>query len=99
MGEVAWHPRDEADRETIHDSIAWDSPYMARAFAQRMRSATRRLGRFPLSGRVVPERRKGDVREIPVQGCRVMDRVHGDGVLIVMIRHAARRLGGSALGP
>lgn len=50
---------------------------MAQAFVQRMRQATEHLPRFPKSGRVVPERKRGDVREIFVEHYRVMYKVEG----------------------
>jgi plasmid stabilization system protein ParE len=96
VGDVIWHPRAERDLEAIYDYIARDSPAMARAFIERIRTATEHLPRFPESGRIVPERKRGDVREVLVESYRVMYRRKGQDIHVLMVRHGARRHGRGA---
>ncbi len=66
---------------------------MARVFTERLLAAAGRLREFPLSGRVVPEKRRDDVREVFVRNYRIVYRVGADLVEILTIHHGARLLG------
>jgi plasmid stabilization system protein ParE len=87
-------PRATADLEDIHEYIARDSRHMARIVAKRMLKAVRHLSDFPLSGRIVPELEREDVRELFVHSYRVIYRVRSDRVSILHIHHGARPLRG-----
>lgn len=52
--------------------------------------ATRHLGEFPESGRMIPEAEAPALREIIVQGYRVMYRVEASRVLILAVMHGNR---------
>jgi len=91
---VIWMPRATADLQEIHDYIARDSRHMARIVAERALKAVRRLSDFPLSGRIVPEFEREDVRELFVHSYRVIYRVRPDRVSILHIHHGARPLRG-----
>jgi toxin ParE1/3/4 len=45
---------------------------------------------FPLGGRVVPELRRPDIRELFVYSYRIVYRIHNDAVTILTIYHGAR---------
>ena len=51
---VVWSPQALADVEAIAKYIEKDSPFYARAVVAKVVAATRNLGHFPLSGRIVP---------------------------------------------
>jgi plasmid stabilization system protein ParE len=53
-----------ADVEAIAEYIEKDSPFYARAVVAKVVAATRHLGQYPLSGRVVPEKRDPAFREV-----------------------------------
>jgi len=61
--------------------------------------ATRRLEMFPESGRIIPEVEDKMLREIIVQGYRVMYRLEPDRVLILAIMHGSRDVAGQDVKP
>jgi plasmid stabilization system protein ParE len=46
------------------------------------------LAKAPAQGRVVPEIRRQDIREIQYQGYRVMYRVEANKLVILTVRHS-----------
>jgi plasmid stabilization system protein ParE len=73
--------------------VARRSRGQAIRLAEQMLQATDRLALFPRSGRVVPEHKLDDVREIFVQSYRVIYRINDDEVEILAVQHGARPLG------
>jgi len=64
---LIWSP---AARDDLHDIvvfIARDNPNRAMSFGYELISDTDRLQEFPESGRIVPEYRDGNIREIIVR--------------------------------
>jgi plasmid stabilization system protein ParE len=93
MADVVWTEQALDDLDAVCSFIARDAPRYAEAFAARVFQATERLARFPRSGRVVPEMGEEPIREIIVQGYRVIYRLSGDEVQILTVHHGARLLG------
>jgi toxin ParE1/3/4 len=61
---VIWSP---AARDDLHDRVVFierDNPYRAMSFGYRLISETDRLQEFPELGRILPEYRNDNVREI-----------------------------------
>jgi plasmid stabilization system protein ParE len=73
--------------------VARRSPSQAARLADQVFQAADRLAMFPRSGRVVPEHKLDNVREIIVQNYRVFYRLDGDEVEILAVQHGVRRLG------
>jgi plasmid stabilization system protein ParE len=71
MAEVRWTPQAADDLEAIADFIATDSLHYASLVAIDVLSAVERLQVFPRSGRVVPEVRAPDIREIVLGNYRI----------------------------
>jgi len=90
---VIWSHRALQDVEHIRDYIAKDSPVYAQPFIERLLYATRHLSQFPQSGRATPEANNPNIRELIYQGYRIIYRVTGDAVEIVMVVHGRRNLG------
>jgi toxin ParE1/3/4 len=88
---ITWSPRSLRDLEAIRDYIAQDSPYYADLTVRRIFAAVERLSKFPQSGRVVPELRRVDVREVIIGSFRVVYRVRADTIEVVTVFHSARR--------
>jgi len=70
---------------------------IAAAVGHRIAQSTRRLARFPRSGRIVPEFKLTNVREVIIreviiQNHRVIYEVAGDRIHILTVIHGARRL-------
>lgn len=64
MIQILWSPRAEADLKEIRAFIETDSPAWADLTVRRLVGAVERLREFPDSGRMVPERRSSELREI-----------------------------------
>lgn len=83
-------------RDDLADMVAYigrDSMLYAKTFGEKVVLATRRLNDFPESGRMIPEADDKTLREIIVQGYRVMYRLEHDRVLILAVMHGSRDLG------
>jgi addiction module RelE/StbE family toxin len=89
---VKWSRLARDDLDAITRYIGRDSLFYADTLAERVLTATRRLTRFPESGRKIPEAEDKAMREIIVQGYRVMYRVESDQVLILAVMHGSRDL-------
>ena len=90
MAEVRWTPQAAAALEAIADFIAGESPQFASLFVIDVLHAVERLATFPRSGRIVPELRNVDVREVLLGNYRIVYRVKGDAVEILCVWHGAR---------
>ena len=92
MADVTWTEQALADVDAVGSYIARDSPRYAALVVARILRAAERLAQFPRSGRIVPEYGREDVREIIVQGYRVIYRAVPDEVEIVTVHHGSRLL-------
>jgi toxin ParE1/3/4 len=89
---LIWSP---AAREDLHDIvvfIARDNPNRAMSFGYELISETNRLQEFPELGRIVPEYRNDNIREIIFRPYRIVYRVNHENKLCEIARlwHSAR---------
>jgi addiction module RelE/StbE family toxin len=89
---VVWSPQALTDVESIAEYIEKDSPVYARAVVAKVVAVTRHLARFPLSGRVVPEKRDIAFREVFAFSYRIIYRVEEDILTIIAVVHGKRLL-------
>lgn len=89
---VIWSEQALLDVEHIRDYIALDSPAYAQPFIERIVDATRHLPQFPHSGRLMPEAKNPNIREVIYQGYRIIYRLQADAVEIIMVAHSSRNL-------
>jgi len=89
---VIWSPQAIADLDDLTAFIARDNPAAAEKTGWAILDKTRNLESFPLFGRVVPERKKPDVREVFHGPFRIIYRVRRKqgAVEILRVWHAAR---------
>ncbi|HSR97023.1 MAG TPA: type II toxin-antitoxin system RelE/ParE family toxin [Kofleriaceae bacterium] len=92
MVAVGWTAQALDDLEAACLYIARDAPHIAQIFAARSFDAVDRLAEFPLSGRVVSEVGRSDIREIIVYSYRIIYRYSANEVAILTVHHAARPL-------
>ena len=92
MTRLEWTEPAVADLENIQDYIARDSAEYADALIERLILSVDQLELFPESGRRVPESSDPKVRELLVEGYRVMYRVKKGTVQILAVTHGARNL-------
>jgi plasmid stabilization system protein ParE len=91
---IEWSDSARGDLEDLVRYISRDSAFYAQRFGEKVVLATRRLRDFPESGRMIPEVDDQTLREIIVQGYRVMYRLEADRVLILAVMHGSRDLSG-----
>lgn len=96
---VEWSDFARDDLDDLVRYISRDSAFYARRFGQKVVLATRRLRKFPESGRMIPEAEDPALREIIVQGYRVMYRLETARVLILAVMHGTRNVAGQEKKP
>jgi toxin ParE1/3/4 len=89
---VGWSPRAIADVDAIAGYISRDSATYASAIVSKILAATRNLGTFPQSGRMVPEFSDEAIREKIVAGYRVIYRIEGESVTVATVIHGRQML-------
>lgn len=89
---VEWSDFARDDLDDLMRYISRDSTFYAHRFGEKIVLATRRLGDFPESGRIIPETEDKALREIIIQGYRVMYRLKADCVLVLAVMHGSRDL-------
>jgi toxin ParE1/3/4 len=85
-------PEALADLEEIGDFIARDDPAAASRWIERLVARAEQAARAPRSGRIVPEVRDPEVREVFVRSYRIIYRIERHRVLILTIIEGHRRL-------
>ena len=94
---IVWSARAVEDLHEVVGYLRQHSPRSARRIAHQIRAATRRLARFPLSGRMVPEFETATLREIIVRDYRIIYRPIEGQVEVLTVVHGSRDL--TALPP
>ncbi|MEK7359501.1 MAG: type II toxin-antitoxin system RelE/ParE family toxin [Planctomycetota bacterium] len=92
MVEIKWTPQSLDDIETIANFIARDSNYYARMFTVKVFASVNRLELFPESGRVVPELKRKEIREIIIGNYRIIYRIRCSLIEVLTVYHASRLL-------
>jgi toxin ParE1/3/4 len=93
MASVVWTDPGFESLEEARRYIAQQSPRTAQAVVERIAQATRQLEMFPESGRLLSDSDDPNVQEIIILRHRVIYRLTGDLVEILLVRHGARLLG------
>ena len=92
MAQVRWSLMGTRDMRDIEEFIARDSSLYAVAFVNRLVEVTRELAQFPRMGRVVPEFKREQLREVVYRTYRIVYVVTDEEVVIIRIVHSARDL-------
>jgi len=92
MIDVVCVPSALDDLNKIKEYIARDSVHYANKFAEGAFDATERLTAFPKSGRIVPEYRNPNIREIGHGSYRTIYEMVDSGVFVVAVVHGRRLL-------
>jgi addiction module RelE/StbE family toxin len=95
MAQVSWSPSSLLDLESIAEFISRDSIQYASLLVQRIVSHVEKLSEFPLSGRVVPEYGREDLREFLFENYRIVYRLQGESIQVAAVVHGARLLPGT----
>ncbi len=92
---IKWSPRAVSQFEDICNYIAKDSEYYALLFAKRVNAVNaivKAIPQFPRAGRIVPEFGNENLREKLYENYRIVYRLKGDFVEIVIICHGSKSL-------
>jgi addiction module RelE/StbE family toxin len=92
MVKVVWTDLAIADLKSIHEYISRDSKFYADRFIDKLINRVDQLENYSLSGRVVPEFGKEDIRELIEGNYRIIFRVNANHIGIVRVHHSARLL-------
>jgi plasmid stabilization system protein ParE len=95
---IRWTQQAVEDLRLIREFIERDSAYYGRVVAERLFAATERLEVFPMSGRVVPELGRDDVREIIAGEYRIVYRMTVDSVQLLTVFRSSRLFPVSLVG-
>lgn len=82
---IVWSLRAASDLHKIKAYIAFDKIKAADLFINKIKKSVDRLKSFPLSGRSVPELGSEGIREIIVDGYRVIYRVENKRIMILTV--------------
>jgi len=88
---VVWSPLAIERAAEAATYIAQDNPIAARRWVDGLFAAAATLSRLPERGRLVPELRRADVRELLLGSYRLVYRVEARRVAILTVRHLRRR--------
>ena len=89
MTALRWTEQAVQDLESIRDFIERDSPRYGRLVVERLVEATSRIELFPLSGRMVPELGREDLRELIVGDYRIVYRLDGDLAVLLTVHRSS----------
>jgi len=90
MGKIIWVPSALIDIDSIAEYIERDSVDQAALFVSRIIEMTDQLEYFPESGRVIPEIKNKDCRELIYGAYRIMYRIVKREIWITGVIHGAR---------
>jgi len=92
MAEVRWTVSAAEDLRHIEDWIARDSARHAVEFVDRLVQVAQRLRLHPRAGRVVPEFKRRDLREILHRDYRIVYLLERREVMILRVVHGSQDL-------
>ena len=89
---VDWTRNAISDLTSIYERIESDSPQYAVVVVDRITRRTEQIASFPLSGQMVPEYQREDIREIIEYSYRILYHVGDSAVSIITLIHGAHPL-------
>ena len=89
---VVWTYEASADLEELAKYIARDSVFYAAAFVQEIRDASHSLNELSERGRIVPELRNYNFRELFVREYRLIYNIEETCIVVIALIHGKRDL-------
>ncbi|MBM2814473.1 MAG: hypothetical protein HW421_1235 [Ignavibacteria bacterium] len=90
MEKIIWSEQARDDLKLIYEYIFRDSPKYADITIDNIIEVTEKLEIFPFSGRIIPELKKEDIRELIYGNYRIIYHLIDDNVRILTVFHSAR---------
>ena len=89
---IIWSPLAAEQTRDIASYIALDKPTVAAEWAESVFDSVERLKDFPESGRVVPEIKRNDIREIVLGNHRVIYKIASNDILVLIVKSYRQKL-------
>lgn len=89
---IIWSPIALARVSEIAEYISMDSPASAEKWIHKIFDKVLQLKNYPDSGRIVPELKITDIRELIYGNYRIIYRIKKDSIIILTVRHGRRIL-------
>lgn len=87
---VRWTDTAQRHLDAIYQYIAQDSRIYARRMVDRLTRRSLQIGEFPLSGRIVPEYEKNQIREVVEGPYRIIYHIRPDQIDVLAVIHGAQ---------
>jgi len=92
MVRIKWSDTAKTDLKGIFEYLTQDSPQYAEYFYERIFESIENLKFFPKMGRIVPELKNQNMRELIFQNYRIIYQYLEDTIEIITIFHGKRLL-------
>lgn len=89
---LVWTRKASNQLDSIFEYISLDSPVYALRFIEKIIERAELVANQPNSGRIVPELKRSDIREVFVHPYRIIYLVEDSSIEILSIIHGARLL-------
>jgi len=89
---VFWTDESYIALRHIQNHISQDSDFYAKRTIERIVARESQIGKFPRSGRKVPEYNDDDIREVFEGAYRIIYKIKSDAVDILTVIHGTMRL-------
>ena len=89
---IIWSPLAITRVNEIAGYMAEDNPEAARKWVDEIFNKIERIEKFPLSGRLLPEIDRKDIREILFGNYRIIYRILANEISILTVRHLKQKL-------
>ncbi len=89
---IFWTEQAVEKLEVFADYIALDKPIAALKWVESIQDSVNKLEKFPEIGRVVPEIKRADIRELIEGNYRIIYRLETTRISILTIRHTKQLL-------
>ena len=90
--QIHWTQSAISDLASIYEHIETDSPRYALAVVDRLTKRTKQLSAFPMSGQMVPEYQRDDIREVIEYSYRILYHIGKSEISIIALIHGANPL-------
>lgn len=89
---IIWSPLAVEQVQDIAIYIALDKPSVAIEWAEKVFNSVNQLIEFPDSGRIVPEIKRKEIRELVLKNYRVIYKVKSKEILILAVKNYRQNL-------
>jgi addiction module RelE/StbE family toxin len=89
---IIWSPLAVEQVQDIATYIALDKPSVAIEWTDKIFNSVNQLKEFPDSGRIVPEIKRKEIRELVLKNYRVIYKVKPKEILILVVKNYHQKL-------